>query len=135
IRTVRGAIFFNSSTHFPPSVPAGSLDMKPVMLPPGCARFRSEAAADRIRYAREHDRNCLRLAGKGADYGRGHTEDRIRPQIDQFVCQSPHPIRIIGAPAKFDPEIAAFGPPQLRECTSERGLAKTAQSHRSAHRA
>src|SRR6266853_2542977 len=39
IRTVRGATFFNRSTHFPPSVPAGSLDMKPVMLPPGCARF------------------------------------------------------------------------------------------------
>src|SRR5258706_12033358 len=39
IRTVRGAISFNSSTHFPPSVPAGSLDMKPVMLPPGCAMF------------------------------------------------------------------------------------------------
>src|SRR6516225_68799 len=38
-RTVRGAISFNSSTHFPPSVPAGSLDMKPVMLLPGCARF------------------------------------------------------------------------------------------------
>src|SRR6516162_8582886 len=38
-RTVRGAISFNSPTHFPPSVPAGSLDMKPVMLPPGCARF------------------------------------------------------------------------------------------------
>src|SRR6516165_6496191 len=37
-RTVRGAISFNSSTHLPPS--AGSpLAWKPVMLPPGCARF------------------------------------------------------------------------------------------------
>src|ERR1700730_5950966 len=36
-RTVRGAISFNSCTHFPPS--AGSLIMKPVMLPPGCAIF------------------------------------------------------------------------------------------------
>jgi len=45
-------------------------------------KVRSEAAADRIRYAREHDRNCLRLAGKGAGYGRGHTEDRIGSQID-----------------------------------------------------
>src|SRR5215475_8048408 len=82
-------------------------------------KVRSEAAADRIGYAREHDRNYLRLAGKGADYGRGHTEDRIGPQVDQFFCQSPHPIRIIGAPAKFDPEIAAFSPPQLREATPE----------------
>src|SRR6516164_7644966 len=36
-RTVRGAISFNSSTHLPPT--AGSLTVKPVMLPPGCARF------------------------------------------------------------------------------------------------
>src|SRR5262245_56842134 len=78
-------------------------------------KVRSEAAADRIRYAREHDRNCPRLAGKGGGYGRGHTEDRIGPQIDQFFCHSPDPIRIIGAPAKFDPEIAAFSPPQLRK--------------------
>src|SRR5262249_35679558 len=82
-------------------------------------KVRSEAAADRIRYAREHDRNCLRLAGKGGGYGRGHTEDRIGPQIDQFFCHSPDPIRIIGAPAKFDPEIAAFSPPQLRKRTPE----------------
>ena len=45
IRTVRGAISFNSSTHFPPSVPAGSLAMKPVMLPPGCARFEAKPLA------------------------------------------------------------------------------------------
>src|SRR5260370_6530529 len=82
-------------------------------------KVRSEGAADRIRYAREHDRNCLRLAGKGADYGRGRTEDRIGLQIDQLFCQSLHPIRIIGAPAKFDLEIAAFSPPQLRERTPE----------------
>src|SRR5262245_38648309 len=82
-------------------------------------KVRSEAAADRIRYAREHDRNCPRLAGKGGGYGRGHTEDRIGPQIDQFFCHSPDPIRIIGAPAKFDPEIAAFSPPQLRKRTPE----------------
>src|SRR6516165_11544481 len=37
-RRVRGAISFNSSTHLPPS--AGSpLAWKPVVLPPGCARF------------------------------------------------------------------------------------------------
>src|SRR5437764_2927446 len=117
IRTVRGAISFNNSAQGARRVvghEAGDVTARMRMV-------RSEAAGDRIRYAREHDRNCLRLAGKGADYGRGHTKDRIGPQIDQLVCQSPHPIRIIGAPAKFDPEIAAFGPPQLRECTSERG--------------
>src|SRR6516225_7522049 len=77
-RTVRGAISFNSCTHFPPS--AGSLIMKPVAW---MRKVRSEAAADRIGYPREHDRNCPRLAGKGAGHGRGYTQDGIRPQIDQ----------------------------------------------------
>jgi hypothetical protein len=47
-------------------------------------------------------------------------EDRIGPQIDQLFCQLPHRIRISGAPAKFDPEIAAFRPSQLRERSPER---------------
>ena len=38
-RTVRGAICFSSSTHFPPSPGSALPDMKPVTLPPGCARF------------------------------------------------------------------------------------------------
>ena len=37
MRTVRGAISFNSPTHLPPS--AESRAMKPVMLPPGCERL------------------------------------------------------------------------------------------------
>jgi hypothetical protein len=36
-RAVRGAISFNSSIHLPPI--AGSLPVKPVMLPPGCANL------------------------------------------------------------------------------------------------
>src|SRR4249920_183111 len=119
-RTVRGAISFNSCTHFPPS--AGSLIMKPVMLPPGCAIF----AAKPLPIGSDTPVNtmgivlvCPRFAGKGGDHGRGHTQDCIGPQIDQLFCQSPHPIRITGAPAKFDPEIAAFSPPQLRERTQE----------------
>src|SRR6266700_40699 len=67
------------------------------------------------KYGRENDGNCPRLASKGADHGRVRTEDRIGPQIDQLFCQRPHSIRITGNPAKFDPEIAAFRPPQLRE--------------------
>src|SRR6266567_4256212 len=115
--TVRGAISFNSSTHLPPS--AGSLTVNPRDVAAGMRKVRSEATADRIRYACEHDGNCPCLVGKGADHGRGHTEDRIGPQIDQLFCQHPHLIRVTGAPAKFDPEIAAFRPPQLRERTSE----------------
>src|SRR6516162_3126408 len=80
----------------------------------------NEAAADWIRYGSEYDGNCPRLAGKGTDHGRGHAEDRIRPQIDQLFCQRPHPIRITGAPAKFDPQIAAFRPPNVSECLPER---------------
>ena len=34
---MRGAISFNSSTHLPPT--SGSTAVKPVMLPPGCARL------------------------------------------------------------------------------------------------
>src|SRR6516165_586681 len=84
------------------------------------SKVRSEAAADGIRYASEYDGNCPRLAGKGVDHGRGHAEDRIGPQIDQLFCQRPHPIRITGAPANFDPEIAAFRPPNVSECLPER---------------
>src|SRR6516162_8972087 len=67
----------------------------------------------------EYGRNCPRLAGKGADHRRGCTEDRVGSQIDQFFCEGLYPIRISGAPAKFDPKIAAIGPPQLRERTPE----------------
>jgi hypothetical protein len=93
-----------------------------VMLPPGCAIF----AAKPLPIGSDTPVNtmgivlvCPRFAGKGGDHGRGHTQDCIGPQIDQLFCQSPHPIRITGAPAKFDPEIAAFSPPQLRERTQE----------------
>src|SRR5262249_49710744 len=79
-----------------------------------------EAAADRIGYDREHDRNCSRLAGKGASDGSAPTEERVGPQIDQPFCKRPEHIRITIAPAKFDPEIAAFSPPQLRESTPQR---------------
>src|SRR5260370_37559751 len=82
-------------------------------------KVRSEAAADRIGHAREHDGNCPRLAGKHADRGCALTEDYVGPQIDQLFCEGPGPIRISGAPAKFDPEIAAFHPPQLGESPPE----------------
>src|SRR6185295_14283212 len=81
-RTVRGAISFNSCTHFPPS--AGSLIMKPVMLPPGCAGFAAKPLPIGSDTPRERDRNCPRLAGKGADHGRCHTQDCVGPQIDQL---------------------------------------------------
>src|SRR5262249_10190511 len=64
-------------------------------------------------------RNCPRLAGKGAGRWRGYTEDRVGSQINQFFCEGLYPIRISGAPAKFDPKIAAIGPSQLRERTPE----------------
>src|SRR5215469_5981422 len=115
-RTVRGAISFNSSTHLPPT--AGSLTVKPVMLPPGCARFAAKPLPIGS-VTREHDGNCARLVGKRADRGCAHTEDRVGPQIDQLFCERSVLIRISGAPAKFDPEIAAFRPPQLRERSPE----------------
>src|SRR6516225_6290905 len=82
-------------------------------------KVRSKAAADRIGHAREHDGNCTRLAGKHADRGCALTEDRVGPQIDQLFCERSDLIRISGAPAKFDPEITAFRPPQLRERSPE----------------
>jgi hypothetical protein len=36
-----------------------------------------EAAADRIGYGREHDRNGPRLTGKGDNRGRAPTDDRV----------------------------------------------------------
>ena len=80
----------------------------------------SEAAADRINHVREHNRNGRRLARKGADHPRGHTEDRVGSQLDQLFRKRPGSIRIAGTPAKFDPEIAAFRPPQLRKGSPER---------------
>src|SRR5262245_10941098 len=80
---------------------------------------RNKAAANRIGDECEHERNCPRLAGKGAGRWRGYTEDRVGSQIDQFFCEGLYPIRISGAPAKFDPKIAAIGPSQLRERTPE----------------
>src|SRR5690348_8675895 len=116
-RTVRGAISFNSCTHLPPT--AGSLTVKPVMLPPGCERFAAKPApigsvtpANTMGIVRV-------LPGKHADRGCALTKDRVGPQIDQLFCERSDPIRISGAPAKFDPEIAAFRPPQLRERSPE----------------
>src|SRR5262249_44885685 len=40
-------------------------------------------------------------------------------QIDQLFCECLYPIRIVAGPAKFDSEIAAFRPPQLRERAPE----------------
>jgi len=76
---------------------------------------RSKTAANRVGDQHEHNRNRLRLAGKCANNRRGLTEDRVGSQIDQLLCERLHPVRISGAPAKFDSEIAAFRPPQLRE--------------------
>src|SRR5271154_353790 len=81
---------------------------------------RSKAVADWIEHQHEHNRKRLRLAGKRADHGRGLTEDRVGSQIDQLFCQRPEPTRITSAPPKFDPEIAALGPPQFRKRASER---------------
>jgi hypothetical protein len=78
-----------------------------------------EAATDRIERDREHDWNCLRLAGKGVDYDRVMTEDHVGSQIDQLFCEFSDPIRITGAPAKFDPEIATFRPSKLRKRAPE----------------
>src|SRR5262249_62021045 len=80
---------------------------------------RKKAAANRVGDDCEHGRNCPRLAGKGADHWRSHTEDRVGSQIDQFFCEGLYPIRIRGAPAEFDPKFAAIRPPQLRERTPE----------------
>ena len=71
-------------------------------------------------YGNDHDGNCVRLADKCGGHGGGHTEDRVGSQIDQLFCKRLHPIRIITGPAKFDPEVAAFRPPQLRERAPER---------------
>jgi hypothetical protein len=55
-RAVRGAISFNSSIHLPPI--AGSLPVKPVMLPLGCARLASNRTIDHI---------CGEIGGGGLD--------------------------------------------------------------------
>src|SRR5215467_7194717 len=112
-RTVRGAISFNSSTPF--TAHCRIVDREAGDVTARMRKVRREAAADRIGHAREHDGNCARLAGKHADRGCAHTEDCVGPQIDQLFCERSVLIRISGAPAKFDPEIAAFRPPQLRE--------------------
>src|ERR1700740_963144 len=115
--TVRGAISFNSCTHLPPA--AGSLTRKPVMLPPGCPGF----AAKPLPIGSDTPANTIGIvlvSRACADHGRCHTQDCVGPQIDQLLCQSPHPVRITGGPAKFDPEIAAFSPSQLGQRVSER---------------
>jgi hypothetical protein len=48
------------------------------------------------------------------------TDDRVGPQVDQLFCERPDPIRVTGAKANFDSEIAAFRPTQLFERISER---------------
>src|SRR5262249_30734209 len=78
-----------------------------------------EAAADWIGYGREHDRNGPGLAGKGDNPGRAPTDERIGPQFDQLFCKRPEPIRITFGPAKFDPVITVFPPPQLLELIPE----------------
>ena len=117
-RTVRGAISFNSSIHLPPT--AGSLVVKPVMLPPGRARL----AAKPLPIGSATTANTIgivRVSRASAPVtGVVTTEDRVGSQIDQLFCERLDPIRITGAPAKFDPEIAAFRPPQLRERIPER---------------
>ena len=47
------------------------------------------------------------------------TITKVGPQIDKLFGQHPDPIRISSPPAKLDPEIGAFCPPQLHESTPE----------------
>jgi hypothetical protein len=47
-------------------------------------------------------------------------EDHVGSQIDQLFCEFSDLIRITGAPAKLDAEIATFRPTQLRERTPKR---------------
>jgi hypothetical protein len=56
---------------------------------------------------------------QGAGRERGLTKDRVGPQIDKLFCQRLSSIRVSGASAKFDPQVAAFCPAQLTESTSK----------------
>ena len=113
--TVRGAIAFNSSTHLPPSV--GSLTVKPVMLRPGRVKF----ATKPLPIGSDTPVNTMGIVRvRGRAPITGVVTPRIasgRRSTSSFPTSSSYPRH--RRPAKFDPEIAAFRPPQLRERTSK----------------
>jgi hypothetical protein len=82
---------------------------------------RSKAAADRIGHQRKYDRDCPRLARKGAERGRGNTKDRVGAHIDQLFRQRPNPVCVTSPPANLDTEIAAVPPSKLGKCILKRG--------------
>src|SRR5262249_18502885 len=69
---------------------------------------RGEAAADRIGYTYEHDRDRRSLVHQGAGHGCGLSENGIRPQVNKLFCERLHSIRVTCGPAKFDAEVSAF---------------------------
>src|SRR5215472_14530984 len=79
MRTVRGAISFNSSTHLPPC--AGASTVKPVMLPPGRARL----AAKPLAIGSPTFTNTMGIIRVSRARALGHdralTEDHVGPQI------------------------------------------------------
>jgi hypothetical protein len=52
--------------------------------------------------------------------GPSRAEDRVGSQLDQLFRGLPNSIRITGTPAKFDLDIVAVHPSDLRERTPER---------------
>src|SRR5262249_43358340 len=105
------ATSLSTSSFFPPI--AYSPVVKPVMLPPGCARLATRPVRDRVRYLHEHDRYRVSFLPQQRQYQCMIDNDDIRLHSDEFAGIEAGAIGIAASQTKLHPQVTAVDPAQL----------------------
>ena len=89
------------------------------MLPPGRARLRHMAAAERVRVTHEYDRNRRgrSLSRRGVDGARCHDDIDLEP--DKFLRKFAHPLRFALRPSVLDGDSPSLHIAQLAKSLAE----------------
>src|SRR6516164_8385008 len=117
-RVTPGANCLSSSSHFPLMLYSNS--MKPVALPPGCARL-STNPPDWIGDDWKYDRHGPRRLRQCPYRGRARRENDVRRERHQFCRLSANLGGIGRGPVDVDPNVAAVDPAQFLQRPSEGG--------------
>ena len=83
---------------------------------------RDESAADRIGYARKHNRYRVGLRLQRGSGGSSTGENHFRVQADQFLRKHLHALDVASAPAIVDMDVVTLDPTQLIEPLAERRI-------------
>ena len=114
----------SSSSHFAPTV--ASTFVKPVVLPPGCARLASKALRDRFIDHCKDDRDRAGRLLQRSDRPAGVGENHVRGRRQHFGNGGVGPFNGVDAPSIVDAKIATDRPsPLLKALQQSRGAGLT----------